>query len=190
MVTPPIGVGVGALDFPFVVMPTKGAKPRRRVAPSVMPHLLHFLIEMGADPNSPDGPAIRGAIESGDVDCLTWLIRIGACSEYLCTEGISWAAMAGRADMVQVLLREGQAGKCNWALYIAAEDGHLGVVDALLKASNSLTWADQELQAARTAAQTKGYGDVVRRLDTELACRSFMGLSDITVGMARVVLAY
>ncbi|KAJ3051861.1 hypothetical protein HK097_007133 [Rhizophlyctis rosea] len=196
MTTPPPGIGLNSSAFPFGLTSSSSSpqitdktKPRRRVSPTIMPHLLHFLIDLGANPTNPDGPALRGAIESGSLDCLQYLLRIGATSQYLCTEGISWAVMAGRADMVQFLLKEGGAGKCNWALWIAADDGHLDVVEALLNIGGT-TWVDQEIQEARKAARDRGFGDIVRRLDRELAGRSSKNIADVVVGMTRLVLAY
>ncbi|KAJ3045283.1 hypothetical protein HDV00_011155 [Rhizophlyctis rosea] len=158
------------------------ATTRRRVPPHIMKHLIPFLIEHGADP-AKDGCALRGATECGDLDTVKLLINTGIVSDYMCTEGVSWAARQGQADILQYLVEEAKAGMHSWALFMAADAGHLQIVDMLLSGQG---WGEMELRAAADAAAQNGFEEIALRLQRQVDANTFQ-VNDLVASMSRLV---
>jgi ankyrin repeat protein len=125
------------------------------------------------------------AAEAGDQEVVDWILAAGADANARSRTPVEWSeedAEEGHpgSALLTVLLRgwprpapEPSAPVLGQtALFFAAENGHQGIVEALVKARADVAVEDAEGGTALLAAAAEGHAPVVQRLVTALGARA------------------
>lgn len=188
-------VSAGHVDAARVLLTRFAARPELRSAGGItvlhqaaitaQPTMLSLLLSCGARVGATDdegNTALHYAATSGSVACVRALLRAGADIEVRQAQGLMalhWAAHKGHVGVVEMLVGEGEAdvdarttdegGFGATALHVAATRGHVEVVRCLVEKGAQLRlkgrWDGLE-GTSRRMARLKGFGDVVKVLET------------------------
>mmetsp|Transcript_15298 Transcript_15298/g.30074 ORF Transcript_15298/g.30074 Transcript_15298/m.30074 type:complete len:227 (-) Transcript_15298:110-790(-) len=136
--------------------------------------------------------ALRGGVERGDVEQVDEILAEGANPNYKMTDGSHWtilmlASYSGHAPLVERLTRGGRMPKIEdrdphgvQALALAAHQGHIAVLNSLLKKGADANATSEDGETPLMLAAAQGHAEVVLALLAAGANATLADKNDMT----------